>query len=71
MQPYSDPQRAYDQATMDSVVDKLREGNFILEAVLGPAGFRFESLAAGTGSGGNFASGRDPRQPWNRNSFSP
>ena len=38
--------------------DILRQGNAILESVLGPAGFRFEEIAAGHSSGGHFASGQ-------------
>jgi hypothetical protein len=41
-----------------SASDTLQQGNAILETVLGPAGFRFEWLAAGQSSGGDFASGK-------------
>ena len=43
---------------MGNATDTLREGNLILEATLGPAGYRFEPLGAGNSSGGDFASGR-------------
>ena len=55
---YSDRQRAVGSTEVDKVIDTLRQGNLILETTLGPAGFRFEPLAAGKGSGGDFASGR-------------
>jgi hypothetical protein len=41
-----------------NATDTLRDGNLILEATLGPAGYRFEPSAAGNSSGGDFASGR-------------
>jgi hypothetical protein len=44
-----------------SVPDALRAGVAILGTVLSPAGFRFQPVAEGRGSGGGFAAGRFTR----------